>query len=122
MMLAALLFLQATPVTNPADANEIVVLGERLKEWRGSFRVHDGQPACKTVRSSGDTAIDAIGCETMVQCMRPIIPQADAIFASVPEKAERERLLNELIKGQTGCLTEIRNAAIAKLAADKRAR
>ncbi|MBR0552604.1 hypothetical protein [Stakelama marina] len=116
------LMLQAAPppaVPAPAVDDEIVVIGKRLRDWRGRFRMHDGKPECRTTRSTGDKAIDAIGCEAMVQCYGPLQARVEQMTAQVKDKAERTRRLQQIADGQVQCLKDARQAGIAKLAEER---
>ncbi|HEY6816146.1 MAG TPA: hypothetical protein VI168_11445 [Croceibacterium sp.] len=117
-MLAVLLLAAGAPAPVVDDA--IVVIGRRLeKDWRGSLAKADGQLACRTTRSTGDPAIDAIGCEAMVACTRPIEPQLDALAAADLRKRERKRQMDALLQTTMPCLTAYHEDAGARLAASR---
>lgn len=121
---AAALLLVAAPtaasVPTAEVANEIVVIGRKLeKTWRGTLAKTDGQLACRTTRSTGDRAIDAIGCETMVTCTRAIEPQMDALAAADLRKSERRRRMQALMQTTVPCMTGHRQEAIARLAVSR---
>ena len=80
MSFAAALFLaQAVAAPPPpAEANEIVVLGQRLAETRveWSTRKRGGAMAirsCRVVKSSGDRELDKVVCQALRECA-PHIP------------------------------------------------
>lgn len=120
-MIAAILFAMqdAPPEAPPA---EIVVIGTRLKDWRGTFRSRAGRITCRTTKSTGDAAIDALGCDTMVACLDPVAAQFDAVAEATKDKAERARRLDALLQTRVPCLNETRRAAIARLAAERNRR
>lgn len=123
MILPLLLSLQSTaPVPQDVQGDDIVVIGERLKEWRGKFRVRNGRVTCKTVKSTGDRAVDAIGCDAMVACLAPVSPQFEAVANTVIDPRERDQKLNALLETLHGCLTETRRAGIESLVARRRAK
>lgn len=114
-----LLMLQdAAPSPETPDA-EIVVIGTRLKAWRGTFRSSGGKISCRTTRSTGDAGVDALGCETMVACLDPVAAQFDAIAEATKDKAERARRLDALLQTRVPCLNDTRQAGIARLAAER---
>lgn len=116
-MLAALLLASAPAALPVAHADEIVVIGERLKAWRGKFGTKKGVASCRTTKSTGDREIDAIGCASMVTCLTPHAPQMQAIADMKLPRTERNRLLTEAMQPIGACVFERRGDAIAELAA-----
>ena len=120
-LLAALLFLATAPADAPAaEPSEIVVIGERLKEWRGTWGQKEGVLACRTTSSTGDAEIDAVGCQSLIACATPLVPQFQAIAAAKLSKRERERRLGAASQSMVPCLQRERQAGVAALA-DRRA-
>jgi hypothetical protein len=116
------LLLAATPAATPPApevANEIVVLGRKLEtRWKGHLVKTDGQLACKTKRSTGDAAIDAIGCGAMLHCTLAIEPQMDALAADrALSRRDRRRQMGTLVQTTVPCMEDYRDTAIARLAA-----
>jgi hypothetical protein len=73
MMLVALALLNAQPVqpapsAPAAQQDEIRVVGQRLRNWRGQMSSRNGSDRCITLTSSGDAEIDRIGCSAMAHC------------------------------------------------------
>jgi hypothetical protein len=118
VILPLLLVLQDTPPVQ--DGEDIVVIGEKLKAWRGRFKVKGGRVTCKTTKSTGDRAVDAIGCEAMVTCLAPIGPQFEAIANGELNPKRRDEQLNALLDTRVACLTDTRKAGIARLAEQRR--
>ena len=118
--LAAVLLFAATPAAVPPVQSEIVVIGEKLNDWRGTWGAKKGVVACRTTRSTGDKEIDAVGCQALVSCASPLVPQFKAIAESKLPKAERQRRMDIAVQPMVGCLTHAREAGIAALA-DRRA-
>lgn len=116
-VLAALLLATVPAAVPAAQADEIVVIGERLKAWRGKFGTKDGVASCRTTKSTGDREIDAIGCNALVACITPHASQMQAIADMKLPKAERNRRLNDAMQPVGPCLVEKRGDAIANLAA-----
>ncbi|KPF63879.1 hypothetical protein [Porphyrobacter sp. AAP60] len=124
VLVAALAISVAQPAVTPPADNEIVVMGNKLRDWRGSWKMRKGVMTCKTKRSTGDKAIDAIGCDAMVQCFTPIAPRFTALEASKLPKDELNRQANTLLNdaGIGDCLTATREAGIAALVAARRSK
>ena len=113
----ALVVMSAQPVIAAPRESEIIVIGQRLRDWRGRFRTSEGQFYCSTTRSTGDAEIDGIGCTTASTCYHKHQPQVIAAFnGSTPRsirkaarraieqqltachRAERERLIDALVE------------------------
>ncbi len=114
----------AQPVAEPPVDHEIEVIANKLRTWRGDWKLSKGNVTCKTKRSTGDKAIDAIGCDAMVQCIAPIAPQFVALGESKLPKDEMNRRADALLKdaGIGECVVSRREAGIAALAAARRSK
>ena len=127
-MMTFLLFAQAAaapalpplpmPETEPSAAvsEEIVVIGEAMKTWKGGVYKKDGQLACRIRKSSGDEAIDTIRCGAMLRCYAPIVPQLDAIAAMDLSREERSRRMQPVVETTVPCVEQASEAGIRMLA------
>ena len=125
MSLLTAILLAGSPAAMPAPtpveiADEIVVIGQRLHEWRGNWSTKKGIVSCRTTKSTKDREIDAIGCASLVSCVTPLVPQLQSIADMKLPKAERNRRLNAAAQSIGPCLTERRGDAIADLAARRK--
>jgi len=118
------LIMQSQPVVLPAAEtaeDEIVVTGNKLDRWRGQFSLRGEKFKCKTTRTSGDKAIDPIGCAAIVQCLVPLrerITQSDDKSLG----ADRQRALKKGITDELGpCVGATRKVMIAEFVAKRRA-
>jgi hypothetical protein len=109
----------APPVMSDEN-REIVVIGQKLKNWRGVFKQRKGNYICTTKRSTGDKMIDQIGCDALLKCATPRGPEINAIFSANKDKKAREQLTKPINDSIGECLFETRNDGIAALA-EKRA-
>ena len=119
MSLAVALVLAAASVAGPGPDSEIVVIANKLKTWRGNLRQVDGELVCRTRKSTGDGAVDAIGCDAMVACYAPLRPQMDAIAASDLRSAEKRRRMEAATQSALPCLETYHDSAIERLAAQR---
>ena len=101
---------------SPEVAQEIVVIGSRLKSWRGTWRKRKGILVCKTTKSTGDRGVDRVGCESLVACATPLVPMFDAIAAEKLPKTELNRRLNAAAQPLGACLAARRDAGVRALA------
>lgn len=113
----------ATP-PSPADPvatdPEIVVTAEKFAKWRGYSKRKDGQWRCKTRLSSGDKAIDAISCDTLVACQRERDADYDAML-KLGDKTARQKAGQYIMQQVGACMTERRKAALIALRDQRRA-
>ena len=124
LLALSLAFAAAEPVAEPAVEHEIEVIGNRLRSWRGEWKMHDGGVRCKTKRSTGDREIDALGCAAMVTCMTPLVPQWQEIERAKLTRKESSSRLNALLASAdvSGCLLTVRENGIAALVAARRSK
>ncbi len=122
LLIAGLALVAAQPAAEPPAGDEIVVMANKLRDWRSTWRVSDGAVKCKTKRSTGDREIDAIGCGAMVTCMTPLVPQWQAIEDADLPKAELEARLNGLLQSANvaDCFSNAREQSIAALVTARR--
>lgn len=96
ILVAALLGSFQAPTIQPAE--DVVVTARRLKEWRGNAQMRSGSVRCKTLRSTGDTELDTIACDSLRWCMVSLTPEAAFLQDKklpAAERARRTRLLND---------------------------
>ena len=103
-------------VPSDAASHQIAVIGERLATWRGKVKSRDGELQCDIKTSTGDEAIDKIGCDALVSCTMDIKPQLDATAALDLPRKKRNQRMTALMEGQGPCILQRREAAIDALA------
>ena len=104
-----------------ARAQDVVVIGQRLKTWRASWRSRKGKVSCAIKQSSGDREVDAIGCAAMTECAAPIEPRALALAKDKTMTADARKRAQEAINSDMGrCMIARRDTLIVELA-DRRA-
>jgi hypothetical protein len=122
VILPLLLAVQAAPVVPPADtADEIVVIGQKLKSWRASIRFRKSGPDCRIRQSTGDAAIDRIGCTAMEQCWPQFLPGFEATRAKGVTADVRKTQTAQLNQALGECVMAKRTAMIADLAEQRAA-
>ena len=114
MILAILLALQVAPAPSPAD--DIVVIGQRLQRWRAGITIRKGVMTCKTKQSTGDVAIDGIGCAAMKACWPVAQPRFEATRDTALSSDERKRIAAEANRDLGTCVGDKRQGLIADLA------
>ncbi|WP_066664902.1 MULTISPECIES: hypothetical protein [unclassified Sphingomonas] len=115
-LVLALALQTAAPPPADAVAEEIVVIGEKMKAWRATIRFGKKGTECTVKVSTGDAAIDRIGCAAMEQCWPDVAARFEATRAkgvtAAARKTQRAALNTEL---GTFVMAR-REAAIAELA------
>ncbi|MXO86893.1 hypothetical protein GRI38_12730 [Altererythrobacter aurantiacus] len=118
-IISSLLLMQAAPADTAEPMledvqQEIVVIAERLKDWKGRLGKDDTGLSCETTKSSGDAQVDAIRCDAMIACFTPIEDAMDAAYASDDAAPERRARINALVETTVPCISDYeRQAAIA---------
>jgi hypothetical protein len=121
VILALFLAIQAAPVAPDAGAaQEIVVIGQKLKTWRASTSFGKRGAQCKIKASTGDAEIDRIGCAAIEQCWPQFLPGFEATRAKGVRAADRKAKEAALNQELGECMVAKRDAMIADLA-EKRA-
>lgn len=120
LLLAALLNVQDIP-TAP-DQAEIVVIGQRLAHWTGTYKIRGSKLRCATKVSTGDRDVDALGCKAFEICADPLAPR----IAKSDEKSladeDRASLKAGIRRDLAACVDEQRIQLIAQLAQSRRVR
>ena len=116
MITSALFMLLAAqtvaPPPAPAVSDELVVIGNRLKGWKGRITPAGTGLRCVTTNSSGDAAVDRIGCGAMVTCFT-------RDRATLTAEASRRRQAAEqsaAFRAMGACVRDYHDAATADLA------
>ncbi len=121
IMLASLLVLQAgvaapQPQVSPEVSDQMLVIGEQLKSWKGGIYKREGKLTCRTTASTGDPEIDAIRCGALIRCFGPNADKMDAIAASGLSKEERNRRMQALTEATKPCVNQAHRAGTMFLA------
>lgn len=106
----------AAPEPPPEVSDQIVVIGQRMADWKGGLSKVDGELACKTKKSSGDEMVDAIRCGSMLACIAPLAPQIDEIMGSDLGRKERRARVQVLSESAIPCMEDYNQAAVLRLA------
>jgi hypothetical protein len=122
--LAAMLLVAAQSAAHPATPREIdpkvaaqvPIIAGKLEQWRGAWGAAGGKIACRTVRSSGDEEIDALGCAAMIVCVKPAYPALKKIADGPAALDEKERQMKSKLATLEPCMRQHRGQGIAELA------
>jgi len=107
----------ATLPSAPALEEEIVVIASKLKDWRASLVESRGDVRCFTQRSTGDAAIDRIGCQSMMQCHARYKDRFAGFKDHRIASNKRKAMYKSFMKDEfSPCVFERREAMIADLA------
>ena len=125
MIISALLFAaQATPVAveTAAEEADIIVIASKLKDWRGKFSVKGEKVSCKTVTSTRDKEIDAVGCAALTQCLTPLKPRLQESDDKALGKNRQRELKEAISQDLRDCVRDTRGDLIAELSATRKAK
>jgi hypothetical protein len=112
------LALQSASVVPPAPLvqEEIVVIGQKLKTWRAQAKFRNGRSRCVTKASTGDKAVDAIGCTALVTCFTQLHPRLVDSADKRRSPAVRKEMNAAIARDMTTCVSAQRETLIAELA------
>ena len=117
LLLAAQATVPAAPrPIDPKVAAQVPVIAGKLDQWRGAWGAVGGKLACKTIRSSGDEEIDALGCASMIACVKPEYVALKAIADGKASVDEKKRLISAKLATLQPCMKAHRGQGIAELA------
>lgn len=117
LLLALAMQIASDPVT--ARQDEIVVIGQKQKNWRGNLKHKKGVPFCKTTRSTGDKEIDKIGCDAMIICFPIHGSSLMKLAKQYKKKSEFNAAAKPIYAEMGNCVFKNRDQGISELA-DKR--
>jgi hypothetical protein len=101
---------------DPKVAEQVPIIAGKLEEWRGTWAAAGGQLGCRTIRSSGDEEIDALGCASVLACVRPAYPELKAIADGATSVEDKKRRMQAKLASLQPCMREHRGQGIAELA------
>ncbi|MDB5677084.1 hypothetical protein [Sphingomonas bacterium] len=117
--LFALLAIGQTAATDPPPpdpSNDIIVRSIRkLDDWRAVLIFQDDTPTCRVVKSTGDAAIDAVGCATMVQCFVTTKPQFAALNNRALSASKRRSMRLAANRAMEECFKTTRRTMMVDL-------
>lgn len=117
LLLALAMQIASDPVT--ARQDEIVVIGQRQKYWRGNMKYKRGVPFCKTARNTGDPEIDKIGCDAMISCFPMLGSGLMKLAKQYRKKSEFNAAAKPMYAEMGNCVLKNRDQGVSDLA-DKR--
>ncbi len=114
MIAAILLMTLQTAPDDTAVANEVVIIGEKLKRWGAGLHFTKAGAQCIIKQTTGDPEIDKIGCDALEKCWRPMIP----LYAQTAKFPRAQRRISEepLNAKLTQCVRDERSDMVAELA------
>ena len=99
-----------------AVAEEIVVIGRRMEEWKGGLASKDGRLTCLTRKSSGDADVDAIRCGAMLRCFAPEQAEFARLAALDIPRKERDAKMQAHAETLVPCMDAAHEAGMRYLA------
>lgn len=119
-LITAILFVAQPAAVDSNMEEEMVAIGERLKQWTGKYKLRSEAMSCTTVKSTGDSGIDAIGCAAVESCATKLNPQIMASNDVLLDGKLRKALKKSLKIDFDNCVQEDRAILIQELAASRR--
>ena len=101
---------------DPKVAAQVPIIAGKLEQWRGAWGAAGGKLACKTIQSSGDEEIDALGCASMIACVKPEYAALKTIADGAGTKDDKQRKISARLATLQPCMRAHRGQGIAELA------
>jgi hypothetical protein len=105
-----------TSKVDPKVAAQVPIIAGKLEQWQGAWGAAGGKLACKTVKSSGDEEIDALGCASMIACVKPEYTALKTIADGPGTADEKKQKIGAKLATLQPCLRAHRGQGIAELA------
>lgn len=103
---AAILGLTVAPPSHAQDG-DVVVVAPQLRTWRAALVVGANDIVrCRVIKTSGDAALDTLGCEGMMRCFEVARPQLTGA-GTIRQAAARKRRLAEINRALEGCVRAV---------------
>ena len=118
IILAALLALQGFSDTGarPDTKVDISVLKTRLAKWKGRWGYHDDKFVCETTQSSGDSAVDSVGCGALISCLGPEGQRLNSIAQGAGNDKDRADEIQAIVRKSAPCVADKRHDGLIALA------
>lgn len=107
-----------------ADAldEDIVVIGRKMTEWRGYWKLKGDVVTCKTTKSSKNVIADKLACDAIIVCTtQDVISEFTALKDRKILKADRIRRSSDVHRKVTECAQETALTQITALAEQRAA-
>lgn len=116
--LAALMLMQGFADTGAASGPtpDIAVLEQKLGKWKGRWGFDDGKFVCQTTQSSGDSAVDSVGCSALIACLGPEGQRLNAIAQGAGDDKTRADEIQAIARKSAPCVAEKRHDGLIALA------
>jgi hypothetical protein len=101
---------------DPKIAAQVPAIAAKLKGWQGQWGAAGNKLACRTIKTTGDAAIDMIGCAALVECVTPAFPALKTIADGKEAPDVKKRRIAAKLATLNPCLSQKRGLGIARLA------
>lgn len=106
------------PVAHAAakTAPDIAPLEKKLAGWKGRWGYNDSKFVCETTKTTGDSAVDSVGCRALVQCLGPEGQRLNAIAQGAGSDKDRADGIQAIVAKSAPCVAEKRHDGLIALA------
>lgn len=116
--LAALMLMQGFADTGTAAGHkpDTTVLEQKLGKWKGRWGFDNGKFVCQTTQSSGDSAVDSVGCSALIACLGPEGQRLNAIAQGAGDDRTRADEIQAIARKSAPCVADKRKSGLIALA------
>jgi hypothetical protein len=97
-------------------APDIAPLEKKLAGWKGRWGYNDAKFVCETTKTTGDSAVDSVGCRALVQCLGPEGERLNAIAQGAGSDKDRADGIQAIVAKSAPCVAEKRHDGLIALA------
>lgn len=115
----ALLALALTAGAQAGSDDIVITAVRKLDDWRANLAFAGDEPECRTVKSTNDAELDAIGCKAMVQCYADARPRLLAVSGRSLTPRARRQMRIDANRDLDACFRSTRRSLVLELYARK---
>ncbi|WP_206242497.1 hypothetical protein [Novosphingobium terrae] len=101
---------------NTEAGSDLSALEKKLEVWKGRWGYNDGKFGCETRNSSGDSAVDSVGCQALMACLGPEEQRLNAIAQGAGDDKTRGSEMQAIVAKAQPCIAEKRHQGLIALA------
>ena len=109
MILMSALLLQAAPIEMPLtkeERKESAKIVKKMKRWQGTAYFRGDDAVCKTMKTSGNDAIDQAACEATARCIAILNEKAAQLRQGNPVPVDTPIRQTDASKTVLECIAE----------------
>jgi hypothetical protein len=95
---------------------DITTLEKKLAGWKGRWGYTDDKFVCQTTKTTGDSAVDSVGCRALVSCLGPEGQRLNTIAQGAGTDKDRADEIQAIVAKSAPCVADKRHEGLIALA------